>query len=127
MTTSPPWFPCVITASECRARTIARLTADPCFITFCDAARRGPRNQSIAVDTDSDVVMEGLREHFPACLINRPESCAPDDVPMNDILEHDTAQVQADFFLADRTRPIPCSRPETISRAIRMFWRLPEL
>ena len=46
-----------------------------------------PEVTQIAVDTDSDVIMEGLRQHFPAVtIIVRPEHLRADDIPMNDIL-----------------------------------------
>jgi CMP-N-acetylneuraminic acid synthetase len=73
------------------------------------------------VDTDSEPVMDGLRRDFPqVVLINRPESLRADDVPMNDILLHDTGQVQADFYLQTHSTN-PLLRPETVSRAIETF------
>jgi CMP-N-acetylneuraminic acid synthetase len=75
----------------------------------------------IIVDTDSDAVMDGMRRFFPQVkLINRPEHLRADDVPMNQILIHDTAQVPADFYLQTHSTN-PLLKPETVSRAINLF------
>jgi len=80
-----------------------------------------PEIVSIAVDTDSPVVMEGLREDFPSVqIIVRPQNLRSDDTPMNEVLEHDTARVEADLYLQTHTTN-PLLQPETISRAIRTF------
>ena len=75
----------------------------------------------ILVDTDSDLVMDGLRKNFPQVkIINRPDVLRADDVPMNEILIYDTSQVQADFYLQTHSTN-PLLRPETVSRAIQSF------
>ena len=75
----------------------------------------------IVVDTDSEIVIDGIREHFPTVkVIHRPENLRADDVPMNDILLYDTAQVQADFYLQTHSTN-PLLKAETVSRAIRSF------
>jgi CMP-N-acetylneuraminic acid synthetase len=75
----------------------------------------------LIVDTDSDVIMSGVRQHFPhVSIIERPDALRGDHVPMNDILAHDTANVKADFYLQTHATN-PLLRPETISRAIGTF------
>jgi CMP-N-acetylneuraminic acid synthetase len=75
----------------------------------------------IVVDTDSEPIMDDLRNYFPQVkLINRPEHLRADDIPMNDILIHDTSQVQADFYLQTHSTN-PLLKPETISRAIQLL------
>ena len=75
----------------------------------------------IVVDTDSQPVMNGLREHFPQVhIINRPEHLRADDVPMNLILIHDTDEAPADFYLQTHSTN-PLLKPETISRAIKLL------
>ena len=75
----------------------------------------------IVVDTDSQPVMNGLREHFPQVhIINRPEHLRADDVPMNHILIHDTDEAPADFYLQTHSTN-PLLKPETISRAIKLL------
>ena len=75
----------------------------------------------IVVDTDSDLVMDGLRKNFPQVkIINRPDALRADDVPMNDILIYDTGQVQADFYLQTHSTN-PLLRSETVSRAVQSF------
>ena len=80
-----------------------------------------PEIAEVVVDTDSQPVMDGLRRDFPAVrVIARPENLRADTVPMNEILIHDTSQVEADFYLQTHSTN-PLLRPETVSRAIRAF------
>jgi CMP-N-acetylneuraminic acid synthetase len=73
------------------------------------------------VDTDSEPVMDGLRQHFPAVRsLPRPEHLRADEVSMNEVLAYDTSQVEADFYLQTHTTN-PLLRPQTISAAIQKF------
>ena len=75
----------------------------------------------VVVDTDSEAVMDGLRQTFPQVkVISRPENLRADDVPMNDILIHDTGQFWADFYLQTHSTN-PLLKAETISQAIQTF------
>jgi len=77
--------------------------------------------EKIAVDTDSEPVMDDLSRHFPQVkIINRPESLRADDVAMNDVLIYDTDQVHADFYLQTHSTN-PLLKPETVSHAIKRF------
>ena len=94
------------------------LAGKPLFHHILEALLAVPEITEIMVNTDSDPVMDGLRQYFPQVrIINRPEHLRADGVPMNDILIHDTAQVQADFYLQTHSTN-PLLKPETISRAI---------
>ena len=97
------------------------LAGRPLFHYILDILQRVPAIESIAVDTDSDIIIEGLRRHYPnVAILVRPERLRANDVPMNDILEYDASQIQADLFLQTHTTN-PLLRPETISRAIQDF------
>lgn len=97
------------------------LAGKPLFHHIIEKLLAVPEVSEIAVDTDSEPVMDGLRQHFPHVkIINRPEHLRADDVPMNDILIHDTEQVQADLFLQTHSTN-PLLKPETISRAIQLL------
>jgi CMP-N-acetylneuraminic acid synthetase len=75
----------------------------------------------VVVDTDSPVVMEGLRADFPAVrILERPDHLRAGDIPMNEILLHDTTQVPADFYLQTHSTN-PLLRSETISQSIHTF------
>ncbi|HXQ34670.1 MAG TPA: acylneuraminate cytidylyltransferase family protein [Anaerolineales bacterium] len=94
------------------------LAGKPLFHHVIESLLAVPEINEIVVDTDSEPVMDGLRKYFPQVKrINRPEHLRADDVPMNDILIHDTEQVQADFYLQTHSTN-PLLKPETISRAI---------
>ena len=94
------------------------LAGKPLFHHIVETLTAVPEITGILVDTDSDPVMNGLRRHFPQVkIISRPEPLRADDVPMNDILIHDTGQVQADFYLQTHSTN-PLLKPQTISRAI---------
>ena len=95
------------------------LAGKPLFHHIIETLLAVSEINEVIVDTDSEPVMDGLLRFFPDVrLIRRPEHLRADDVPMNDILIHDTEGVAADFFLQTHSTN-PMLKPETISRAIR--------
>jgi CMP-N-acetylneuraminic acid synthetase len=97
------------------------LAGKPLFHHILETLLRVPEIKGVVVDTDSEPVMAGLRSHFPQVrIVERPAELRADDVPMNDILVHDTAQVPADFYLQTHSTN-PLLKPETISRSIGKF------
>jgi len=97
------------------------LAGKPLFHHVIEILLAVPEINEIVVDTDSEPVIDGLRKYFPQVkIINRPEHLRSDDVPMNDILIHDTEQVKADFYLQTHSTN-PLLKPETISRAIQLL------
>jgi CMP-N-acetylneuraminic acid synthetase len=94
------------------------LAGKPLFHHIIETLLAVPEIRQIVVDTDSEPVMEVLRADFPQVkVIARPEHLRADDVSMNDILLHDTAQIQADFYLQTHSTN-PLLKPETVSGAI---------
>jgi len=94
------------------------LAGKPLFHHVIETLLAVPEITQIVVDTDSEPVMEGLRQTFPqVTIINRPEHLRADDVSMNDILIHDTGQIPADFYLQTHSTN-PLLKPETVSGAI---------
>jgi len=80
-----------------------------------------PEINKIVVDTDSEIIIEGLRADFPqVMIIERPTDLRADDVPMNDVLLYDTGQIPADLYLQTHSTN-PLLRSETISSAIKSF------
>ena len=76
----------------------------------------------VVVDTDSDLILEGLQQDFPTVTrLRRPEALRAGTVPMNDILVHDVAEVQADFYLQTHTTN-PLITSETVTRAVETFF-----
>jgi len=97
------------------------LAGKPLYQHIIETLLAVPEISVIVVDTDSNPVMDGLREHFPQVqIINRPEHLRADDVPMNHILIHDTDEIPADFYLQTHSTN-PLLKPETVSRAINSF------
>ena len=97
------------------------LAGKPLFHHILETLLAVPEIGMVMVDTDSEPVMDGIRRFFPTVmLIPRPEPLRADDVPMTEILLHDTAQVQADFYLQTHSTN-PLLKTETISRAIQTF------
>ena len=97
------------------------LAGKPLFHHIIETLLAVPEIAGIVVDTDSEPVMDGLRRKFPQVkIINRPEHLCGDDVPMNEIILHDTEQFPADFYLQTHSTN-PLLKPETVSRAINVF------
>jgi CMP-N-acetylneuraminic acid synthetase len=94
------------------------LAGKPLYQHILETLQAVPEIDTVIVDTDSEPIMDGARRFFPDVkLIARPEPLRADDVPMNDILLYDAAQVRADFYLQTHSTN-PLLKPETISRGI---------
>ena len=97
------------------------LGGKPLFHYIVETLLACPEITQIAVDTDSPPVIEGLTAHFPQVrIIERPDHLQADDIPMNEILAHDTGLVPADFYLQTHSTN-PLLRSETVSNAIHDF------
>lgn len=73
------------------------------------------------VDTDSEEIAEGAASFSSVTTLDRPEELRGGEVPMNDVLLHDVAEVEADVYLQTHCTN-PLLRPETVSDAVRS-WR----
>lgn len=97
------------------------LAGKPLFHHIIETLLAVPQINQIVVDTDSDEVMAGLKQYFPSVnIINRPESLRADDVPMNEILIHDTGLFPADFYLQTHSTN-PLLKSESISKAVQLL------
>lgn len=97
------------------------LAGKPLYRHIIETLLAVPEVDMIVVDTDSSPVIEGLHRDFPQVkIIDRPEHLRADDMPMNEILIHDTAQFPADFYLQTHSTN-PLLKAETISRAIQLL------
>jgi CMP-N-acetylneuraminic acid synthetase len=97
------------------------LAGKPLYHHILDSLLLCKEITEIVVDTDSPQIIQGLQEHYPQVhILERPEHLRADTVPMNEVLLHDTAQIQADFYLQTHSTN-PLLRPATISGAIQMM------
>ncbi len=98
------------------------LAGKPLYQHIIETLLAVPEIDTVMVDTDSEPVMDGVRRLFPTVkLIQRPEHLRADDVPMNDIHLHDTAQVDAEFYLQTHSTN-PLLKSATISQGIQKFF-----
>ena len=98
------------------------LAGKPLYQHIIETLLAVPEIETVMVDTDSEPVMDGVRRLFPTVkLIQRPEHLRADDVPMNNILLHDTAQVNAEFYLQTHSTN-PLLKAQTISQGIQKFF-----
>jgi CMP-N-acetylneuraminic acid synthetase len=97
------------------------LAGRPLYQHIISTLSQCPDIDEIVVDTDSPVVMEGLRLAFPKVhILERPEHLRADAIPMNEILAYDTSQVEADFYLQTHSTN-PLIRRETVTKALQAF------
>ncbi len=97
------------------------LAGKPLYQHIIETLLAVPEINAIMVDTDSPPVMEGLQANFPQVkIIQRPPNLRAPQIPMNEILAYDTAQIQADFYLQPHSTN-PLLQPETLSAAIQTF------
>jgi CMP-N-acetylneuraminic acid synthetase len=97
------------------------LAGKPLYQHIIETLLSVPAISTIAVDTDSEPVMEGLRRNFPRVVIlPRPGNLCADTTSMNEVLLYDTSKVEADFYLQTHSTN-PLLRPETITKAVQAF------
>lgn len=97
------------------------LAGKPLYQHIIETLLNVPEITAILVDTDSEPVMDGLARNFPQVrVIPRPEHLRAPEIPMNEILAYDTAQIEAEFYLQTHSTN-PLLRAETLSAAIRRF------
>ena len=97
------------------------LAGKPLYQHIIETLLSVPEVTTIMVDTDSAPVMDGLRTNFPQIkIIQRPENLRAPEIPMNEILAYDTAQVEADFYLQTHSTN-PLLKAGTISAAVQKF------
>jgi len=95
------------------------LAGKPLYAHIIETLLAVPEVTRVVVDTDSPVIMEGLRRDYPQVIVlERPEHLRAGTIPMNEILLHDTARVQADLYLQTHSTN-PLLKAETISAAVR--------
>jgi CMP-N-acetylneuraminic acid synthetase len=100
------------------------LAGKPLFHHILETLLACPEINEVVVNTDSPDIMDGLNKDFPQVrILPRPAHLCADDVPMNEILTYDTAQVAADFYLQTHTTNPLLSR-ETLSAGIQTFLQL---
>jgi len=94
----------------------------PLYRHIVDALLSSGAVDLIALDTDSDVIMEDAARHYPqARLIRRPEHLRAGTTSMNEVLMHDILQVEGEYFLQTHSTN-PLLRPETVADAIHRFF-----
>ncbi len=94
----------------------------PLFHHIIEALLEAECFQRVVVDTDSPVVISGVREHFPdVSVIERPDHLRDGRISMNDVLIHTTSRVDAHYFLQTHSTN-PLLKPGTIRRAVETFF-----
>jgi CMP-N-acetylneuraminic acid synthetase len=94
---------------------------DPLYAHILTKLREVEAVDQTVVNTDSPRIMEGIRKRFPEVqLIERPQELRGGEVPMNDVLMHDTKIIDADFYLQTHSTN-PLLRAETIRSAIHQY------
>jgi len=97
------------------------LAGRPLYTYILETLQACPEIAEIVVDTDSPVIMDGLRQDFPAIqILERPEALRGGEVDINRVLLHDVSVVEADFYLQTHSTN-PLLRSDTVSMAVRSF------
>lgn len=97
------------------------LLGQPLYVYILESLLACSQISKIVVDTDSDVIMEGVRARFPEVkILVRPEHLCGDEVPMNQILFYDSTEEPADIYIQSHSTN-PLLSAKTISNAIQAF------
>jgi CMP-N-acetylneuraminic acid synthetase len=98
------------------------LVGKPLYEHIISVLSACPEINEICVDTDSSTIIEGLQKGYPEVhIIERPEHLRAGEIPTNEVLLHDTAQIKADFYLQTHCTN-PLLQSETVSRAIKTLF-----
>jgi CMP-N-acetylneuraminic acid synthetase len=101
-----------------KGKNYRMLAGKPLYQHILSTLMSCPEIVEIVVDTDSEVIMEGVKATYPEVrILVRPDHLRGGGTSMNEVLLHDTAQVEADFYLQTHSTN-PLLRSETISQAI---------
>lgn len=99
------------------------LAGRPLYSYILETLLTCPEISTVVVDTDSTVIKDGLHQLFPTVkVIDRPEHLRSGEIPMNEVLLHDTSLVEADFYLQTHSTN-PLLRKETVSGAIQALFQ----
>jgi CMP-N-acetylneuraminic acid synthetase len=102
-----------------KGKNYRTLAGKPLYQHILSTLRSCAEISEIVVDTDSEKIMDGIKETYPEVrILERPDHLRGGGTPMNEVLLHDTAQVEADFYLQTHSTN-PLLQTETISRAIK--------
>lgn len=94
------------------------MAGKPLYYYILESLLAVPEITHILVDTDSPDILTGVAEHFPGVTpLERPSHLRAGEIPMNEVLLHTTAQVDADWYLQTHSTN-PLLKPKTISKAI---------
>ena len=97
------------------------LVGKPLYAHIISTLLEVPEISQVVVDTDSPVILEGLRRDFPSVIaLERPAHLRAGTIPMNEILMHDTGLVPADLYLQTHSTN-PLLQAKTLSAAIRVL------
>ena len=97
------------------------LAGKPLYHHILSTLSSCPEIDQIVVDTDSQVIMDGVEKEFPQVRIFvRPIDLRDGEIPMNEVLLHDVSLIEADFYVQTHSTN-PLLKPETISKAIDIF------
>lgn len=104
-----------------KGKNYRQLAGKPLYQHILSTLGSCPEISEIVVDTDSQVVSDGIKNEYPDVrVLVRPEHLRGEETPMNEVLLHDTQQVDADFYLQTHSTN-PLLTPSTISAAIRVI------
>jgi CMP-N-acetylneuraminic acid synthetase len=97
------------------------IAGKPLYAHIIETLLACPEISGVLVDTDSPDIMAGLRADYPQVqVVERPKELRDGMIPMNTILLHDTAQVEADYYLQTHSTN-PLLKTGTVTRAIQTF------
>lgn len=99
-------------------KNFRNLAGKPLYHHILIALLKCPEINQIVVDTDSQEIIKGIREHFQSVMIlERPKELCADTISMNEILMYDCSQISADLYLQTHSTN-PLVSAETFSKAI---------
>jgi CMP-N-acetylneuraminic acid synthetase len=96
----------------------------PLFFHITESLLQCKLISQVVIDTDSPMVIDLCKEHFPQItILERPEHLRDGSIAMNDVLLNIIDQVPADFYLQTHSTN-PILAPDTIQKGIEKFYEI---
>lgn len=124
MTTITALVPMRHNSQRVPGKNFRELNGKPLFHYILETLSSIPEITQILVDTDSEPVLDGIAKFFPSVkTIRRPEHLRAPEIPMNEILAYDCAQIESDFYLQTHSTN-PLLGADTLRQGVQRFLRL---
>jgi len=105
-----------------KSKNLRKLGGKPLFFHILNSLETAEFISEIIVDTDSEEIIDLIKENFPDVrIVERPDFLLGDKVPMTPIIGYDLKRAKNEYFLQTHATN-PLLKAETIDRAVKTYF-----